>query len=59
MIECNGDHKRVVVDSFAQLTGVGRYVPGDCYCLDCKEPLPFWWNGGKPIPADPEKKERK
>jgi len=48
MKDCNGNHEKVVVDKFAKIQGVSRSVPGDCFCLDCGQPLPAWWNRGKP-----------
>lgn len=41
-------HERVVRDQFATVPGVVRHVPGDCYCLDCREPIPAWYNAGHP-----------
>lgn len=43
-----GTHEKVVVDRFAKDIG-GRRTPGDCYCLDCKQPIAAWWNHGKPV----------
>ena len=34
-------HRHIVKDQFAALAGVARYVPGDGYCLDCKQPVPY------------------
>jgi hypothetical protein len=48
--EC--EHPAVKPDRFAALPGVKRYVPGDCICSKCGEPVPLMWNGGKPIPAE-------
>lgn len=53
MTECkNNEHNKVILDKFSQLQGVTRSVPGDCYCLDCKQPIPAYWNSGKPKPMD-------
>lgn len=30
----------------------GSRIEGDTVCRDCKATLPFWWNGGRPIPSD-------
>lgn len=49
--DCNGDHSKVVQDRFAIEIG-GRSVPGDCYCLDCEQPIAAWWNRGKPVPVE-------
>jgi hypothetical protein len=49
-MDCQHEHVRF--DFFAQLAGVSRSVPGDCFCQDCKEPIPAWWNNGKPEPID-------
>lgn len=49
----NGEH-RAMRDYFADLPGVSRSVPGNVYCGNCKEPLPYWWNGGKPKSAESE-----
>ena len=54
MKDCNETHKRVISDKFAQLLGVSRSIPGDCFCLDCKEPIAAWWNGGKPLAINGE-----
>jgi hypothetical protein len=53
----DGMHKHVVYDKFARIPGVFRIVPGDCFCLDCKQPIAAWWNHGEPIIAT-DKKER-
>ena len=46
----NGEHL-VVPDYFALLRAGARAVPGDVYCVNCKDPLPYWW--AKPlIPAE-------
>mgnify|MGYP001567339354 CR=1 FL=1 len=34
-------HQHIVLDQFAALIGVARYVPGNGYCLDCKQPVPY------------------
>lgn len=45
----NGEHKAVVQDRFSlEIKSVVRYVPGDCYCRDCKSAIPAWWNNGRP-----------
>jgi hypothetical protein len=55
------EHERVQQDHFSKLTGVCRLVPGDCVCAKCGEPLPLWWNGGRPQAVEPpsEVKPRK
>jgi len=45
-----GEHL-IVRDCFAALPGVQRTVPGDCWCLNCKEPIPMHWNNGNPTEA--------
>lgn len=47
----NGTHEKVVRDRFAEIPSIKRAVPGDCFCLDCGEPLPYWWNHGNPKPV--------
>lgn len=48
------EHGRIVLDHFAK-DGLGRrLIPGDCLCLACKQPLPVWWNKGKPVPCEPQ-----
>lgn len=55
MMSCeNGTHESVIQDQFAQVPGARRYVPGDCYCLDCKQPLPAYWNDGHPVAIEEE-----
>ena len=46
----DGVHKRVIKDHFSIDFKAKRFVPGDCYCLDCKQPIPVRWNGGNLIP---------
>lgn len=48
---CENGHNRVVQDKFSKIPGIKRMVPGDCYCLDCRECLPYNWNHGKPVPV--------
>lgn len=45
-------HVLLKPDAFSRLPGVRRSVPGDVLCAKCGEPLPLWWNSGKPEPAD-------
>ena len=48
MKDCDGMHEKVVKDRFAEVPGVSRSVPGDCFCLDCGQPIPAYWNSGHP-----------
>lgn len=46
-------HENVMRDEFFfRMPGVVRLVPGDCYCLDCKQPVPLLWNNGRPKPVE-------
>jgi len=46
---CDVENKHLVVlDTFPQLTGNPRTVPGDCYCTRCQQPVAFWFNSGEP-----------
>jgi len=49
--ECRDKGHLVVKDTFHQLTGRARAVPGDCWCVRCCTAVPFWWNSGKPEPV--------
>ncbi len=49
MDQCkDGTHEKVVFDHFGK-DFHARRVPGDCYCLDCKQPIPAMWNDGNPV----------
>jgi hypothetical protein len=51
----NCDHSKpfpVARDTFFQIPGVRRFLAGDCICNNCNEPVPVFWNNGKPIPAE-------
>lgn len=47
-------HEHIVRDEFSRLPGVSRQMPGDCFCLDCHEPIAANWNGGKPVEVSDE-----
>lgn len=51
---CKISHDKVVLDKFMQLPGVHRLMPGNCYCLVCKEPIPYMWNNGNPVKVEQE-----
>jgi len=42
-------HKRIVLDKFSRLHGVRRTPLGNCYCLDCSQPIAADWNNGRPL----------
>jgi hypothetical protein len=51
MEQCqDGTHNKVVFDQFAHDFKGRRLMPGDCFCLDCKQPIPAMWNNGNPAP---------
>lgn len=40
--KCPGPaYHRIIRDEFADLAGVTRTMPGDCYCITCHAPVPF------------------
>lgn len=44
-------YHNVAFDKFGSIKGVGRTVPGDCYCIDCRELVAAWFNRGRPVPV--------
>jgi hypothetical protein len=51
--DCEHGEHMAMHDAFADLPGVTRSVPGNVLCANCREPLPFWWRGGrKLVPAN-------
>ena len=49
---CETGHEKVTPDFFARDLRVRRAVPGDCYCHACNSPVAYYWNSGRPIPAN-------